>query len=126
MILDAFSWLYSMEHSRGNNNVSVHDLGSFKAAWQKYDMFNTGNINKKHLKSFVEEVGEPFGRPDASAMWFKVLDAEIAAIPASNSNEVSFRNLFVVLTTKMVGADALCLGVDGEIETNAEQVDEKL
>ena len=126
MILDAFSWLYSMEHSRGNNNVSVHDLGSFKAAWQKYDIINTGNINNEHSKPFVEEVGESFGRPDASAMWFKVLDAQIAVILASNKNEVSFRDLFVVLTTKVIGADASRLGVDCEIETNVEKVDEQL
>ena len=70
----------------------------------------------------MEAVGEPVGRSKCSLMWFKVLQAEISAIPGSDSGEISFRNLFLILTIKMQGADAMCQDVDGEIKTNVDQV----
>ena len=122
VILDAFTWLYSMETSRGNNSIGINELRKFKEVWQTYDVYSTGSIALKHLKSFVEEVGEPIGRSKCSHMWNQVLRAEVSAIPGSTMGEISFRNLFLILTTKMQGADAMCEDVNGEIKTNVDQV----
>ena len=103
-------------------SIGINELRNFKDVWQTYDIYSTGSIQIKHLKKFVEAVGEPVGRSKCSLMWFKVLQAEISAIPGSNSGEISFRNLFLILTIKMQGADAMCQDVDGEIKTNVDQV----
>ena len=66
--------------------------------------------------------GEPIGRKKVSDIWFRALQAEVTAMPGSNSGEISFRNLFLILTTKMVGADALCETVDGSVKTSTQKV----
>ena len=104
-------------------SVGTAELKKFKEVWQKYDIYSTGSIGLKHLIPFVEGVGDPVGRSKCSLMWSQVLRAEIAAIPgAQTSGEISFRNLFLILTTKMQGADAICEDVDGGIKTNIDQV----
>ena len=102
--MDSFTWLYSLENSRGKNAATVADLSNFKIVWQKYDTYGIGSIPHTHLKALVEEVGEPIGRSEVSLLWFKALQAEIAAIPGASQGEISFRNLFLILTTRMVGA----------------------
>ena len=124
VIMNSFTWLYSMENTRGNNTVGVNDLRKFKEIWQTFDLQGTGSVAHKHLKTIVEAVGEPIGRKHVSAMWYRALQAEIAALPGSGSGEISFRNLFLVLTTQMMGADALCETLDGEIKTSNQQVTE--
>jgi Ca2+-binding EF-hand superfamily protein len=111
-----------MENSRGSNAVGVADLRKFKEIWQTFDIYSSGSVSHKHLKTIVQTVGEPIGRTKVSAVWFRALQAEIAAMPGSSSGEISFRNLFLILTTKMMGADALCETVDGTIETSSQQV----
>jgi hypothetical protein len=126
VILNAFSWLYAMENSRGSSAVTAADLKNFEHAWQKFDLFHTGSISHRHLRPFMELVGEPFGRQDMSDTWYKVLQAEISLMPGSVNGEVSFRSLFIILTTKLIGADALCQGEDGEFHTLDEQVSKLL
>ena len=121
-ILSSFTWLYSMEDSRGNHAIGVDDLRKFKSVWQRFDVYSTGSMPHQHLKTFVEAVGEPVGRANVSTVWLRALQAEVAAIPGSNSGEVSFRNLFITLTTKMMGAGALCETLDGEIVTSSQEV----
>jgi Ca2+-binding EF-hand superfamily protein len=106
VILDSFTWLYSLENSRGKNAATVDDLNGFKNVWQKYDTYGTGSIAHKHLKALLQEVGEPIGREKVTFLWFKALQAEIAAIPGASQGEISFRNLFLILTTRMAGAGA--------------------
>ena len=115
-----------MENSRGSSLVTAADLKNFEQAWQKFDLFHTGSISHRHLRPFMELVGEPFGRQDMSDTWYKVLQAEISIMPGSVNGEVSFRSLFIILTTKMIGADALCQGEDGEFHTLDEQVSKPL
>ena len=104
-------------------SVGTAELKKFKEVWQKYDVYSTGSLGLKHLIPFVEGVGEPVGRSKCSLMWSQVLRAEIAAIPgAQTSGEISFRNLFLILTTKMQGADAISEDVGGGIKTNIDQV----
>ena len=122
MILNSFTWLYSMENSRGTSAVGVEDLRKFKEIWQTFDIYSTGSVAHKHLKTIVQAVGEPIGRKQVSAVWFRALQAEIAAMPGCNSGEISFRNLFLILTTKMAGADALCETVDGTFQTSSHKV----
>ena len=122
MILNSFTWLYSMENSRGTSAVGVEDLRKFKEIWQTFDIYSTGSVAHKHLKTIVQAVGEPIGRKQVSAVWFRALQAEIAAMPGCSAGEISFRNLFLILTTKMVGADALCETVDGTFQTSSHKV----
>ena len=103
VILDAFTWLYSLENSRGKSSVTAEDLRRFKSAWSRFDVYSTGSISTNNLKEFLELVGEPLGRKDASVLWLKALRAEVSAIPGSSSGEISFKNLFLILTTRMLG-----------------------
>jgi len=79
-------------------------------------MGSTGAINIKHLKEFLELVGPPLGKKKVTGIWLKALRAEVSAIPGSSSQEISFKNLFLLLTTRMLGADALCENDSGEME----------
>jgi hypothetical protein len=121
-ILNSFSWLSAMENSRGNSAVGVADLRKFKAVWQTFDVYSTGSVSHLHLKALIETVGEPIGRKDVSTMWFRALQAEISNLPGFSSGEISFRDLFVILTTTMMGADALCESLDGEVITSDQQL----
>ena len=58
MILNSFTWLYSMENTRGNSTVGVTELRHFKEIWQTFDIYSTGSVSHKHLKTIVQAVGE--------------------------------------------------------------------
>merc|ERR1719313_1782197 len=116
VILDSFTWLYSMENNRSKSSVTTADLQRFKQCWMRYDVYSTGAINIKHLKEFLELVGPPLGKKKVTGIWLKALRAEVSAIPGSSSQEISFKNLFLLLTTRMLGADALCENDSGEME----------
>jgi len=121
VIMDSFQWLYSMETSHDDINVNVKDLKHFQRIWKHYDPAGSGRIHTRNLKELVEALGSPIGREHASLVFLRALRAEVAAIPGSSTGMVTFKELFLVLTTRLLGVDALVQSEEGDVESSIER-----
>jgi len=52
IILGAFTWCYSLEQSELTSNlvITADDLRHFKAIWDRFDLYSTGQIDVEDLQ----------------------------------------------------------------------------
>jgi len=121
VIMDSFQWLYSMESSHDNIQVTSEDLKNFQTVWKTFDSAGSGRIRTSRLQDMVLAAGPPIGRTRTSPLFLRALRAEVAAIPGSAAGYISFRELFLVLTTQMMCVEALAEGEDGDVSCDADR-----
>ena len=58
IILGAFTWCYSLEQSELTSNlvITADDLRHFKAIWDRFDLYSTGEIDIEDLQLFLSVV----------------------------------------------------------------------
>lgn len=58
IILGAFTWCYSLEESELTSNlvVTADNLRHFRAIWDRFDLYSTGQIDVRHLQLFLATV----------------------------------------------------------------------